>query len=258
MIVCPDIDPNAFSVGSFSVRWYGVCYLIAFLLGYWQAIIKKSNNWNKEQIEDLVFYIAIGVILGGRIGYVLFYSASDIFIEPLTLLQFWLPGRSFHGGLLGVLIAIIVYAKKTNRAFLDITDFIAPIIPIGIFFGRIGNFINGELWGRITNVPWGMVFRHVDEMPRHPSQLYEALLEGVLLFFILKICDNNSKCNVRGFKSGIFLICYAMFRIFVECYREPDLDQGFIANMTMGQILSIPMLIVGVGLMLYKRGMSTQ
>ncbi|MGD0466530.1 MAG: prolipoprotein diacylglyceryl transferase [Gammaproteobacteria bacterium] len=244
MIIYPEINPNALTIGSFSIKWYGVCYLIAFLWCYWQAILKKSIDWSKEQIENLLFYIAVGVILGGRIGYVLFYFPSDVIHDPLGLLQFWLPGRSFHGGLLGVLITIVFYAKKYHSSFLTITDFIAPIVPIGIMCGRVGNFINGELWGRVTNVPWAMVFRHVDQHPRHPSQIYELLLEGVLLFFILKMCDNKKQV---GYKSAVFLIFYAVFRIFVENYREPDFEQGYIlAKMTMGQILSIPMLVIGI------------
>ena len=244
MIIYPEFDPNAITIGSFSIKWYGICYLIAFLWCYWQAILKKSNDWTKEQIEDLLFYIALGVIFGGRIGYILFYYPSDLITDPLSLLQFWLPGRSFHGGLLGVLIAVIFYSKKHHLTFLAVTDFIAPIAPIGIMCGRVGNFINGELWGRVTNMPWGMVFRHVDQYTRHPSQIYELLLEGVVLFFILQICDNKKQ---EGYKSAVFLAFYAIFRIFVENYREPDFDQGFIlTNITMGQILSIPMVIIGI------------
>ena len=251
MIQYPDLNPNAITIGSFSIKWYGVCYLIAFSLCYWQSIIKKPSNWSREQVVDLLFYLSMGVIFGGRLGYILFYCPIDIIDNPLTLLQFWLPGRSFHGGLLGVLIAIIFYAKKNHYSFLEITDFIAPIAPIGIACGRIGNFINGELWGRVTDVSWGMVFAHVDQLPRHPSQIYEFLLEGVMLFLILNI-DNWRSYSNRFYKnkSALFLIFYALFRIFVENYREPDFDQGFIVNMTMGQILSIPMLIAGFGLLL--------
>jgi phosphatidylglycerol---prolipoprotein diacylglyceryl transferase len=239
MIVYPEINPNVFTIGQFSIKWYGVCYLIAFLLSYWQIMINRPKNFTKEQIENLFFYLAIGVIWGGRIGYILFYYHQEIISNPLSLLQFWLPGRSFHGGLLGVLVAVMYYSKKYNQSFFSVTDLIAPVAPIGIMLGRIGNFINGELWGRVTDVPWGMVFRHVDELPRHPSQLYELILEGLLLFVILRLCKYN--------KSAIFLIFYAVFRIVIENYREPDFDQGFIiAHFTMGQILSIPMLIIGL------------
>ena len=244
MIIYPDIDPNARTIGSFSIKWYGVCYLIAFLWCYWFAILKTSKDWNKEQIEDLLFYVAMGVIFGGRIGYILFYYPADIINDPISLLQFWLPGRSFHGGLLGVLVAIIFYAKKHKKSFFAVTDFIAPIVPIGIGCGRVGNFINGELWGRITDVPWGMVFNHVDLHPRHPSQIYELLLEGVLLFFVLKMCSDK---KLAGYKSAMFLIFYAMFRMFAEEYREPDADQGImLSTITMGHILSMPMLFVGM------------
>lgn len=253
MINYPDIDPNAISFGSFSIKWYGICYFIAFLLCYWQAIIKKPSklNLNKEQIADLLFYLSMGVIFGGRIGYMLFYALTDVIHNPLSLLQFWLPGRSFHGGLLGVIVAIFMYAKKNRYSFLDITDFIAPIVPIGIACGRIGNFINGELWGRVTDVSWGMVFAHVDNLPRHPSQIYEFLLEGIILYLILNLKLNNQRYfnsyiyNVYQNKSALFLIFYGLFRIFVENYREPDFGQDLIANMTMGQMLSIPMLVFG-------------
>lgn len=246
MLKYPNIDPTAFNIGPFSIKWYGICYLIAFLLCYWLALVKKPDNYTKTQVEDLLFYIVMGVIFGGRVGYILLYYPDYIFTNPIDVIKFWLPGRSFHGGLVGVLIAIKLYIRKYQQPFLAITDFIAPIVPIGILFGRLGNFINGELYGRVTNVPWGMVFEHIDHMPRHPSQLYELLLEGVLLFIILNKFIKTNK-NIVGYNSAVFLIFYGLFRILVENYREPDLDLGFIAHhFTMGQILSIPMLVAGL------------
>lgn len=250
MINYPNFDPNAISFGAFSIKWYGICYLVAFLLCYWQAIKKNTRELklqlNNEQIADLFFYLSIGVIFGGRIGYILFYAPMDIIDHPITLLQFWLPGRSFHGGLLGVIIAILYYAKKNRCFLLKLTDFIAPIVPIGIACGRIGNFINGELWGRVTSMPWGMIFSHVDNLPRHPSQLYEFFLEGIMLYLILNLKYYKNK-------SAWFLIFYGLFRIFVENYREPDVEQYFIADIahiTMGQMLSIPMLLIGISLLI--------
>ncbi len=258
MINYPDINPNAVSLGAFSIKWYGVCYLVAFLLCYWRVIVNKIPNFNNEQISDLLFYLSIGIIFGGRIGYMFFYAPMDIMSNPLTLLQFWQPGRSFHGGLLGVIVAAFIYAKRHNNNFLIIMDCIAPIVPIGLGCGRIGNFINGELWGRVTNVSWGMVFPHVDYFPRHPSQIYEFLLEGLMLFVVLNIDNLNfyKNCDRYNYiyknKSALFLIFYALFRIFVENYREPDFEQGFIGSMTMGQILSIPMLLLGIGLLFIR------
>jgi phosphatidylglycerol:prolipoprotein diacylglycerol transferase len=259
MIIYPDLDPNAIVLGGFSIKWYGICHFVAFILCYWRLIAKKTAAWTNEQVTDLAFYLVVGMIFGGRIGYLLFYSPQDITLNPVNLFQFWLPGRSFHGGLLGVLLAILVYSYNSRRAFLDVTDFIAPVIPIGIALGRIGNFINGELWGRVTDVPWAMVFPHVDQLPRHPSQIYEFLLEGVALFLILNInfkssnTVNNSLCNnICKNKSGLFLVFYAIVRIFVENYREPDFQGIFSNYLTMGQLLSIPMLVVGLGLIAWR------
>lgn len=244
MLIYPQIDPTAFNIGPLSIKWYGICYLVAFLLCYWRVIVSKPDNWTNNQVQDLLFYIVMGVIFGGRIGYILLYYPDHIL--TLDIIKFWVPGRSFHGGLIGVLIAIILYAKKYKQSFIAITDFIAPIVPIGIIFGRLGNFINGELYGRITNMPWGMVFGHVDHFARHPSQLYELLLEGILLFIILNKFVKTNK-NIVGYNSAVFLIFYGLFRILVENYREPDFDLGFIVHIfTMGQILSIPMLVVGL------------
>ena len=249
MLTYPDIDPIAFSIGALSVRWYGVSYLAGFLGAYLVSIPrgkKQQNPWQSEQVADLLFYAAMGIIFGGRIGFVLFYQPATITSDPLSLFTFWVVGRSFHGGLLGVLLAVMLYCKLHKRKFLEVTDFIAPVIPIGLGFGRLGNFINGELWGRVTDLPWGMIVPYLGPEPRHPSQLYEFGLEGVLLFVILMAYA--AKSRPRGAVSGLFLICYGVFRCLVEFVREPDLSHGFVAFdwLTMGQLLSIPMILVGV------------
>lgn len=200
-------------------------------------------------ISDLIFYCALGVIIGGRIGYILFYSLPDFLNDPLFIFKTWLGGMSFHGGVIGVTIALYFFAKKMQLPFLTVSDFLVPLAPLGLMFGRIGNFINGELWGRITTMPWGMVFPKAGALPRHPSQLYEALLEGLLLFIILWVYSN--KPRPRGTVSGLFLIGYGVLRFFCEFFRTPDVQLGFIAFdwMTMGQLLSIPMIIAGIIMM---------
>ena len=249
MLIYPDIDPIAFSVGNFKVHWYGITYLFGFLGAFLVMCLRgpsRPNPWNAGQISDVIFYAAIGIILGGRFGFILFYQPTEILNNPLTLLAFWEPGRSFHGGFLGVLFSLMVFSKLQKRPFLEITDFIAPVVPIGLGFGRLGNFINGELWGRITEVPWGMVFPHVGPEPRHPSQLYEFVLEGVLMFIILMAYSR--KPRALGAVSGLFLLCYGLFRCLVELVREPDASHGFVAFqwLTMGQMLSIPMIVLGL------------
>jgi phosphatidylglycerol:prolipoprotein diacylglycerol transferase len=211
------------------------------------------RNWTADQISDLLFYVAVGIIFGGRIGFVLIYQPTEILTEPLELLKFWAPGRSFHGGLVGVLLAVYIYGRRSKRKFLEITDFIAPAVPIGISFGRLGNFINGELWGRATDVPWGMVFKHVDNIPRHPSQLYELFLEGIVLSIWLLLYA--SKKRHLGAVSGMFAFGYGIFRFTLEFMREPDASHGFVALhwLTMGQVLSIPMIIIGLYFILVKR-----
>jgi len=253
MITYPQIDPILFSLGPFSIRWYGVMYLIGFLGCY--LLCKKRlvlyPRLNEQALGDLLFYVALGVILGGRLGYLL-YEPSMLLHEPLSLLQFWQPGRSFHGGLLGTLFAVYWFARKTGHRFYEITDFIAPTIPWAIGFGRLGNFINGELWGRVTDLPWGMVFPHAGPLPRHPSQLYEVLLEGVLLFIWLRAY--GKKKRPAGALSGMFLIGYGILRIFVECFREPDIQLGFLfEKITMGQLLSLPMIFFGIGFIAHSR-----
>jgi len=249
MFVLPEIDPVALSLGPLQVRWYGLMYLFGFIagwaLGRYRAA-RPDSGWTVKQIDDLVFYIALGVILGGRVGYVFFYNFNGLLNDPLLLIRVWEGGMSFHGGFLGVLIAMGFFARKVNKKFFQVTDFIAPLITPGLFFGRIGNFINGELWGRVSDVPWAVVFPHVDQYPRHPSQLYEAALEGVALFLILWIYSAKPRPTMAV--SGLFLLAYGVFRTLVEFTREPDAHLGFIAFgwLTMGQLLSLPMIVFGI------------
>lgn len=248
MLIYPDIDPAIVRFGGFAVHWYGMMYLIGFLAGWWLGRVRArrpDSGWQPVEIGDLLFYVALGVILGGRIGYILFYNFGLFLDDPLMLFRIWQGGMSFHGGLIGVLLAMWLYGRRTGRTFFQVADFIAPLVPIGLGAGRIGNFINGELWGRPTDLPWGMVFPFVDNQPRHPSMLYEALLEGLVLFIILWWF--SSKPRPRMAVSGLFLLCYGVFRFAVEFVREPDRQLGFIAFdwVTMGHILSTPMILFG-------------
>ena len=249
MLVHPNLDPVILELGPLKVHWYGTLYLVAFLGCYWLARYRaKTQEWlniTVTQVGDLLFYVAMGIVLGGRTGYVLFYKLPTFFDNPLILFKIWEGGMSFHGGLLGVLIACWLFARKNDRRFFAITDFIAPTVPFGLLCGRIGNFINGELWGKPTDLPWGMVFPHVDALPRHPSMLYEAVLEGVVLLAIL--WWYSSKPRPMRAVSGLFLIGYAVFRLGVEFVRQPDAHIGYLALdwLTMGHLLSLPMLLFG-------------
>lgn len=254
MLTYPQIDPVALSLGPLKVHWYGLMYVIGFLgfllLGKYRA--KKANSpVTVEQVDDMMFYGALGVVLGGRIGYMFFYNFSKLVNDPISFFQVWDGGMSFHGGLLGVIFVMYMLAKKWNLKILQISDFVAPMIPIGLGAGRMGNFINGELWGKPTDVPWGMVFPQADQLARHPSQLYQFALEGILLFTILWIYSN--KPRPLGSISGLFLIAYGIFRFMVEFIREPDEHIGYIAWdwLTKGQLLSLPMIIIGIGMMLW-------
>ena len=246
-MVYPSIDPVAVDLGPIKVHWYGLMYLLGFvgawLLGRYRA---ERYGWTKTQVEDLLFYGALGVILGGRLGYVLFYDLPVYIAHPLNILEIWRGGMSFHGGLLGVLTAFWYFSRKTGKGFFEISDFIAPMVPIGLFFGRIGNFINGELWGKVSDLPWAMVFPTGGPLPRHPSQLYEAGTEGLILFIILWWFSASAK--PRGAVSGLFLLGYGTFRFLMEFVRIPDPQYGYLAFgwVTMGQILSLPMIIIGI------------
>ncbi len=252
----PTINAVIFEIGPLALRWYGGMYLIGFLAAFWLANRRLSRtDWSKEQLSDLLFYGFMGVILGGRIGYVLFYNFSVFVDNPLYLFRIWEGGMSFHGGCLGVIVATYWYAKRRGWSFLRVGDFIAPLVPIGLGAGRIGNFINGELWGRTTDVPWAFVFPGAGPMPRHPSQLYEFALEGVLLFVILWLY--SAKPRPVGSVGGLFLLCYGAFRFFVEYFREPDAHLALNAlGLSQGQMLCIPMILAGVALIAYavKKG----
>jgi phosphatidylglycerol:prolipoprotein diacylglycerol transferase len=254
MLVFPQFDPVAISVGPISIHWYGVMYIIAFGGAWVLANYRRNkigNHWSSEQISDLVFYGAMGAVLGGRIGSVFFYNIDRFLDDPLWLFRVWEGGMSFHGGFIGVLIAMFLYSRSINRKFWETVDFIAPCVPFGIGAGRLGNFIGGELWGRPTDAPWGMIFSHVDDLPRHPSQLYEIALEGVVLFIVIWWFSSATKPRMAV--SGTFAILYGSFRFFIEFFREPDLHIGFIAFdwLTMGQLLSLPMVIVGFSLVIF-------
>jgi phosphatidylglycerol:prolipoprotein diacylglycerol transferase len=268
MLQYPHIDPIALSIGPVSigdtiygplnVHWYGLMYLCAFICAwaicYWRAKT-VADVVAPAQVENLITYGALGVVLGGRMGYVIFYNFDYWMTDPLWLFRIWEGGMSFHGGLLGVIVAMVIYANRAHKSFLAVMDFIAPAVPLGLFFGRIGNFIGQELWGRVADVPWAMVFpRAIDPIgvARHPSQLYQAALEGLLLFIILMWLAN--KKPARGLISGAFLLGYAVFRSFAEFFREPDAGIGFDAFewVTRGQLLCLPMFALGCGLMAYS------
>lgn len=255
MLMHPQIDPVALALGPLKIHWYGLMYLVAFTLGWWLGVRRTRQPWSpvrdSEQMTDLLFYVALGVVLGGRFGYVVFYNFDKFLMDPLWLLRVWEGGMAFHGGLLGVILAMGLYARKLGRQFFDVADFVAPLVPIGLGVGRIGNFINGELWGRTTDVPWGMVFRDGGPLARHPSQLYQVFLEGVLLFVLLWWF--SSRPRPRMAVSGLFLAGYGVFRFLVEFVREPDAHLGYLAWdwLTMGQVLSLPMILAGVLLMIW-------
>lgn len=256
MLVHPQFDPIAIHIGPFGIHWYGLMYLAAFMmllwLGKWRIRHHPEYGWTERQLDDVLFYGALGVILGGRLGYVLFYQPSYFFAHPAEIFAVWQGGMSFHGGFLGVLVAVAIFARKEGKRWLAMMDFIAPLVPPGLAAGRLGNFINGELWGRPTDLPWGMIFPQVDNLPRHPSQLYEFGLEGITLFLILWIY--SSKPRPIGTISGLFLLGYGSFRFLVEFTRQPDSFLGFLAmGLTMGQLLSLPMIALGLW-MVWKSG----
>lgn len=250
MLTHPQFNPVAIQItDSFGIHWYGLMYLIGFvaflLLGKYQIKHKPWFGWNTQMLDDALFYGALGVILGGRIGYMLFYQFPDLIAHPLNLLKIWQGGMSFHGGFLGVLVAMFCFTKKHPQPWLKIMDFVAPLVPLGLGAGRMGNFINGELWGRPTTSDYGMIFPQVDAIARHPSQLYEFLLEGIVMFAVLWWFSRKQR--PVGQISALFLILYGSFRFVVEFTREPDAHLGLLGlGLSMGQWLSLPMVLGGI------------
>ena len=270
-----NIDPVAVSLGPLDIHWYGIMYLMAFL-SFWAIGNRRATRqswwaWSKQDVSDILFYGMLGVIIGGRIGYMLFYGFDLLIQNPLSIVKIWDGGMSFHGGLLGVVIAMLWFARRTQRSFWQVADFVAPMVPLGLAFGRLGNFVGGELWGRLTDVPWAMIFAKstgfraadtqalneawqsgaLDHLARHPSQLYQAGMEGLGLFIILMWF--SSKPRPAAAVSGLFLLGYGIFRLSAEFFRQPDEQLGFLAMhwLTMGMLLSLPMIALGLGIMIY-------
>ena len=283
MIPYPSIDPIIISLGPLAIRWYGLMYVIGFALAWWlgrRRAAQPGSTWKPIDVDDLIFFAAVGVILGGRIGWLIAYGGEQVLADPITIIQIWKGGMSFHGGLVGVIVAVAIFARRRHRQAADVLDFLVPLAGPGILFGRLGNFINGELWGKPTDVPWAFVVDPEKLYPLpaeealrmcrrfnidpcvlhvHASQLYEGLLEGLAVFVILWVY--TSKPRPRLAPSGLFLLCYGVFRFGLEFVRVPDENRGYLLFgwMTMGQILSLPMIIAGLALLAiaYQRRMPT-
>lgn len=253
MLIHPQFDPVAIHLGPLAVRWYGLMYLVGFILFIVLGRLRAPRHgWTARDLDDLLFYGVLGVVIGGRLGQVLFYEPDYYFSHPAEIIAVWKGGMSFHGGFLGVLVSLWWFGVKTGRSFFQVADFVAPLVPTGLAAGRIGNFINGELWGRVADpsLPWAMVFPQVDGLPRHPSQLYQASMEGLLLFAVL--WWYSAKPRPRGAVSGAFLIGYGAFRWIGEYFREPDAGVfGHSYVVSMGQWLSLPMVLIGIGLIFF-------
>jgi phosphatidylglycerol:prolipoprotein diacylglycerol transferase len=253
----PAIDPVAVSLGPLAIRWYALAYIVGLLIG-WRYCLALAGRppllVRRSDIDDFLVWATLGVVLGGRIGYVLFYNLPYYSEHPLQALYLWHGGMSFHGGAIGVIVAIFLFARGRTIPFFAFADIIAEAVPIGLFFGRIANFINGELFGRPTDVPWAMVFPAGGPVPRHPSELYEAVCEGILLFVLLFLAERRGARRHPGVVSGLFLVGYAVARMSGELFRQPDPQIGYLAfGITMGQLLSIPLLLAGIALILWAR-----
>lgn len=265
VLAFPNIDPIAFSIGPIAVHWYGLAYVAGILLGWFYArrLVTRADLWPRDtppmtvaQLDDFLVWAALGVILGGRIGYILFYDFAAIADNPLRAFEIWNGGMSFHGGFTGTAIAMFLFARKNKIVLWSLFDIVAAVVPIGLFFGRIANFVNGELWGRLSGAPWAFVFPNAGPFARHPSQLYEAALEGIVLLGLLAVAVYAFKALKRpGFVTGMFVAGYAISRIFVEFFREPDAQLGYLFGgwLTMGMLLSLPMLALGIWAMLRAR-----
>ena len=252
MLIHPQFDPVVVHLGPLAVRWYGLMYLLAFVsvlvLGRYRIRRQPWQSVAVRDLDDMLFLGVVGVVLGGRLGYILFYKFADYLQQPLHVFYVWEGGMSFHGGFLGVVLAMLWFAHSRGKSWMALTDFIAPLVPLGLGAGRLGNFINAELWGRPTDVPWAMIFPNLDNQPRHPSQLYEFALEGLVLFALLWWFSR--KPRPTGAVSGLFLLGYGILRFTVEYSREPDGFLGLLAlGLSMGQWLSLPMVIAGIGLL---------
>lgn len=254
MLTYPNIDPVAISLGPLQVHWYGLMYIVG-IGAAWIMARRRAREpgfpWTASQIEDLIFFCAIGLMLGGRLGYILFYNFSAFLNDPGMIIRVWEGGMSFHGGMLGAFAGMWVFARSVGARFWEVTDFIAPYVPLGLFTGRIGNFINGELWGKPSDVPWAMVFPGGGPEPRHPSQLYEAFLEGIALFILLQWYRRLNPPHTAV--SGMFLLLYGVFRFSVEFVRLPDAHIGYLAFgwLTMGMVLTLPMIVAGLLILAY-------
>jgi phosphatidylglycerol:prolipoprotein diacylglycerol transferase len=264
MLIHPQIDPVALQLGPVAVHWYGLTYLAAFALFMFlgtrrlrhepYASITGPGAWSRKDVEDILFLGVMGVVIGGRLGYCLFYKPGHYLLNPLEILYVWQGGMSFHGGMLGVIASMIWFARSRQKPWLQVADFVAPCVPTGLAAGRIGNFINGELWGRLAppDLPWGMVFRGAGDLPRHPSQVYQFLLEGLLLFVLLWLYAR--KPRRQGEVAAAFLVGYGVLRFIAEFYREPDAFLGLLSlGMSMGQWLCVPMVLGGFGLWAWAR-----
>ena len=255
MLAFPQIDPVALALGPLKIHWYGLMYLVG-IGGAWLLLSRRLKafdpSWTKEQLSDLIFWSSMGVILGGRLGYVLFYDLAAYLHDPLLILQVWKGGMSFHGGFVGVMLANLWFGKRNGKSFFQLMDFIAPVVPLGLAAGRIGNFINAELWGKATDLPWAMVFpTDPAQLARHPSQLYQFALEGVALFVIFWLYTRKPRPTMAV--SGMFALWYGIFRFVVEFVRVPDAQLGYLAGgwLTMGQVLCVPMVLAGIALIVF-------